>query len=529
MISLSKENIHYLVYCFFVALILSLLLPSAFVQGAEDNTINVLYFYSYDCNHCQAVKDELLTPMEQEYGARLNILYVEISTAKNYELLIEIEKKYTVPAVERAIPTLVIGNVILIGEDEIRNQFPTLVAESIETGTPWPDLPGFVADDYKADLFTGIGSGLFDDEAACDIEDEVCEVESPIHIAYFYQTGCKVCSRVEADLTYMQTLYPQIIIDEFNIYDHVNLGQWLATQAGRTGNIATPAIFIADTMLVGEEEITPDSIEALVNTNLDGAEAIWANFTEDTDSATGLFENLSWLTIAFAGLIDGLNPCAFATLIFFVSYLSISQRRGREILYCGIAFTAGVFLAYLVVGLGFYQVLDLLGGMLQFLSNLVYGITAMACLILAVLSIRDAIKIHNGGTAEMGLHLPDKLRKRINTRIRAGRKASAYVWFAFVTGLIISMLELACTGQIYLPTIIFMTSQESMQVQAIFYLLLYNLMFIVPLIIVFILTFYGTNSKDLTNFLEKHAMKIKIGMGILFSALSIWLILSIFK
>jgi cytochrome c biogenesis protein CcdA len=129
----------------------------------------------------------------------------------------------------------------------------------------------------------------------------------------------------------------------------------------------------------------------------------------------------------------------------------------------------------------------------------------------------------------MGLHLPDKLRKRINTRIRAGRKASAYVWFAFVTGLIISMLELACTGQIYLPTIIFMTSQDSMQIQAIMYLLLYNFMFIVPLIVVFILAFYGTNSSDLTKFLEKHATKIKVGMGILFSALGFWLIYSIFK
>jgi cytochrome c biogenesis protein CcdA/thiol-disulfide isomerase/thioredoxin len=528
----SQRKLHFLPILLAIVtfcLILSPQIVQAQLKAAGHNVINVLYFYSFDCNHCQAVKDELLVPMEQDYGKNLNILYIEIGSAKNYELLIDLEVYYEIPAEKRAIPTMVIGDTILIGENEIRNQFPSIVDENLETGINWTSLPGFVASDYEADPFSVGGAGVFDEEEACGIEDETCDIENPIFVAYFYQTGCKVCSRVEADLKYMQTKYPQIIVDEFNIYENVDLGQWLMKQAKRTDDVATPALFINDTMLIGEEEITPASIEALVVANESGAEGIWHNFDGDEDTATDLFENLSWLTIGFAGLIDGLNPCAFATLIFFVSYLSLSQRQGREILFCGASFTAGVFLAYLVVGLGFYQILDLLGGMLQLLSNIVYGLTAVFCLVLAVLSFRDALRVKKGGTADMGLHLPEKLRKQINSRIRAGRKASAYVWFAFITGLIISMLELACTGQIYLPTIIFMTSQDSMQLQAIFYLLLYNLMFIIPLIIVFILAYYGTNSKDLTKFLEKHATKIKIGMSILFSALGIWLIYSIFK
>ena len=530
--STFQRKLHFLFILLAIAAVCIIFSPQTVLAkpiNQGEAAVNVLYFYSFDCNHCQAVKDELLVPMEQEYGEKLNILYIEISSAKNYELLIRFEEYFKVSAAKRAIPTLLVGETILIGEEEIRTQFPDLVANNQVLGLEWPALPGFTAEDYTTNLFGVGGSSLFDEEEACGVEDETCEVENPIFVAYFYQTGCKVCSRVEADLNYMKTRYPQIIVDEFNIYENIDLGQWLMKQAGRKDDVATPALFINDTMLIGEEEITPAAIEELLIENENGAEGIWHNFDGDEEAATGLFDNLSWLTIAFAGLIDGLNPCAFATLIFFVSYLSLSQRQGREILFCGASFTGGVFLAYLVVGLGFYQVLDLLGGVLQFLSNIVYGLTAIFCLVLAVLSIRDAVRVGKGGTADMGLHLPDKLRKRINSRIRAGRKASAYIWFAFVTGLIISMLELACTGQIYLPTIIFMTSQDSMQMQAIFYLLLYNFMFIIPLIVVFILAFYGTNSKDLTKFLEKHSMKIKIGMSFLFTALGIWLIYSIFK
>ena len=96
-----------------------------------------------------------------------------------------------------------------------------------------------------------------------------------------------------------------------------------------------------------------------------------------------------------------------------------------------------------------------------------------------------------------------------------------------MAGLLISFLELACTGQIYLPTIIFVSSIPELRGRAIFYLVLYNLMFIIPLIVVFILAFYGTTSKQLTEFLRKHAAAVKLGMAALFVALAAWLVFSL--
>ncbi len=175
-----------------------------------------------------------------------------------------------------------------------------------------------------------------------------------------------------------------------------------------------------------------------------------------------------------------------------------------------------------------HKLFDLIGGALNIAGQIVYGITALICLGLAVFSLRDYFRARKGDIGDMTMNLPEPLRKRINAAIRKGRHASSYVIGSFITGILISFLELACTGQIYLPTIIFVSSIPELRLQAIAYLILYNLLFILPLIVVFILAYYGTTSKDLTKFLKDHAAAVKLGMTLVFLILAVWLGTSIF-
>jgi hypothetical protein len=180
-----------------------------------------------------------------------------------------------------------------------------------------------------------------------------------------------------------------------------------------------------------------------------------------------------------------------------------------------------------VVGLGFYKVLDLLGGLLATLGRWVYGLTALLCAVLAVFSVLDFLKARHGEISDMALNLPHGLRMRINAIIRKGRRSRAFVAGTFATGVAVSFLELACTGQVYLPTIIFVVSQPELRMRALLFLVLYNLLFILPLVVVFILVYYGTGSKQLTRFLQQRAAVVKLGMAVLFAALATWLAVSI--
>jgi cytochrome c biogenesis protein CcdA len=527
-----------------------LLLGAAFLAGMgaaqaqEPATVRIVYFTSAECAHCQAVFDEVLASLQEEYGDQLQIKVVDISDpdnpggldAANYEMLLYAEKAFNVPPEEKGLPMVVVGDEALVGESAIRQRLPGLVGDYLASGgVAWPDIPGLAEVGaglvvVGPDIDPNPGSGGDD---VCAPDDEVCAAPVPVWMAYFYEVGCQDCSRAEYDIRYVESEYPQVMVEEYNLQGDAALAEWLGARLDvpEEKRLATPALFVGDDYLIGTE-ITSEAVMALVEKYAaGGAERVWDDFhPEDAErSIMERFESFGFLTVAFAGLVDGLNPCAFATLCFFVSYLALSGREGGEVLATGAAFTLGVFLAYLAVGLGFYQVLDLLGDLLTTLGRWVYGLTGLFCAVLAVFSFLDFLKARRSGIGDMSLNLPHALRMRINAVIRKGRHSQAFVIGSFFTGVAVSFLELACTGQVYLPTIVFVVSQPEMQVRALLFLILYNLLFILPLVVVFILAYYGTSSKQLTCFLERRGATIKLGMALLFAALAAWLLTSVVR
>jgi len=496
----------------------------------DGSVVRMVYFYSLDCTHCRVIQEEVLQPLQAEYEDRIQIRWVEISAPENYELLIRTEEHFRIAPQERGLPTLVVGEQVLIGEEQIRRDLSCLLESCFAAGgTTWPNVLGMTGSSPAAPGSPLAGPGVGPDTGLAIICEEeaavACERPTEIWAAYFYQVGCSACSRAEADIRYVRSRYPELIVEPFNIYDDLPLAQWLARRVGREGDLHTPALFIGDDALIGEEEITPQSLEALVAKYAPtGADQVWTAAEAVAPAGVGL------LTVVLAGLVDGLNPCAFATLIFFISYLAAGERKGRQVLAAGGAFTLGVFLAYLAVGLGLYRALDLLQDRVPFateLSRWVYGLTALFCAILAVFSFSDFLKARRGQTEEMSLSLSAGLRQRIRAVIRAGQRARLFVLATFGTGVVISLLELACTGQIYLPTIIYMVSDPGLRARGVLYLLLYNLVFILPLVVVFVLVYLGASSFQLGLFLKRRAALVKLAMTAVFAALAAWLMFAL--
>lgn len=522
-------------------LILSFVWGVDAVRADSGPVVRMVYFYSDDCAHCIVIIDQVLGPLQEQYGDQLQIKMVQIrdpdapsslDTAK-YEMLIRAEKMFNVASEERGLPTLLVDGQALIGEDAIREQLSCLLDSCLVAGgTAWPDIPGMEGIAVEGEGGTGFDFGDGEELEPCGPDDAAaCESPATIWAVYFYEVGCQECSRAEYDIRYAQSKYPQLTVEEYNVQDDAALAEWLGDHSDMPEGqrLSTPALFVGEDYLIGAD-ITSEAVLALAEKYASaGAERAWDNFDSAMaeQSIFERFQSLGVLTVIFAGLVDGLNPCAFATLVFFVSYLTLSGRKGREVLVVGAAFTFGVFLAYLAVGLGFYKVLDLLGDLLTTLGRWVYGLTGLFCAVLALFSFLDFLKARRGDIGDMALNLPHSLRMRINAVIRRGRKSRAFVAGSFVTGVVVSFLELACTGQVYLPIIIFVASRPEMQTRALIFLVLYNLLFILPLVVVFILAYYGTGSKQFTNFLQERAATVKLGMTLLFAALAAWLLVSV--
>ena len=94
---------------------------------------------------------------------------------------------------------------------------------------------------------------------------------------------------------------------------------------------------------------------------------------------------------------------------------------------------------------------------------------------------------------------------------------------AFISGLVISLLELACTGQVYAP-IIYQIQQGRLDAGG--WLVIYNIAFIIPLIVIFLLAYGGLRSESLITFQKKHTATVKVGLGLLFLALAAIILVS---
>lgn len=462
-------------------------------------------FYDSYCPPCLTLLGNILPPILAKYEAGQVVVHQNDLEKGGYDLMWALEKQYGLE--HGALPEIFIGDYALVGNDEIQARLEALIDQYLAQG-------GVALPEVK----------LTPPPTTTAVADDV----PPIHLAYFYQPGCRECDRVQLDLNYLGHRYPQLVVHAFDVKAEAALAEWLGQRAGvpEVKRLTAPAVFVGDEALVGEE-LHARSLEALIaRYAATGAEPVWEGWEASQSEAAGSiierFRSFGLLTVLAAGLVDGLNPCAFATIVFFISYLAFMGRKGREVLAVGAAFALGVFLTYLGVGVGLLKFLASLP-FLDALSRWVYGLTAALCLFLALGSLHDWWQARQGKPEEMRLKLPARLRRWINRVIREGAGVRAFAPVAFVTGAVISVIELACTGQVYLPTILFVLGVPGLRVRAGLYLLLYNLMFVLPLVVVFLLAYFGTTSQQLGQFINRRAATIKLATAGLFLLLAGWL------
>jgi len=133
------------------------------IAGAQSDSgqpvVQAVLFYSPTCPHCHDVIQNLLIPMIDEYGDQLQIIGVDTTQPEGGQLYQVVIEHYQIPPERRGVPTLIVGDVILVGSGEIPAEFPTMVEELLAAGgIGWPDIPGFApeiaAEDAEAEATT---------------------------------------------------------------------------------------------------------------------------------------------------------------------------------------------------------------------------------------------------------------------------------------------------------------------------------------------------------------------------------------
>jgi cytochrome c biogenesis protein CcdA len=360
-----------------------------------------------------------------------------------------------------------------------------------------------------------------------------------VEVAYFYEPGCPACLRARPLLERLQQRYPQYRWARVDL--SYPRGMELAEAYYLHGRVpvrsrgAIPAVFAGVRPFIGYLEIRDKLPVYLARTPLTAGRtspdprAQRAMEALPAASIRERFLSFRLAPVLLAGLVDSVNPCAIATLIFFLSYLAFTGRRPRELLGVGAAFTAGVFITYFLIGLGLLRMLHTFP-VTTTLARWVYPFTGVTTLALAGISFHDYLKARRGETSAMTLQMPRRLKRWTHQAIRrqmgrgatagAGRLAGA----AFATAAVISALEFTCSSQVYLPTLMYMTQVEEHRLRATWLLLLYNAMFVAPLVALFLLSSLGASSRSLGAFFVRKTAAIKLAMTFLLAGFSLYIL-----
>jgi thiol-disulfide isomerase/thioredoxin len=461
----------------------------------------------------------------------LEIKTFDVGNPAYYEALAKLEKKFGRSGSE--LPVVFAGDQMLSGEMEVMEKLNPLLLEVQAKGgvSPPPiEIPTMAKSSQKS--FT-------------------------VDLAYFYQKGCPKCDRANALLKYMSKKYPQLIIKEIdlNTPDGKRLNETLSNRLNlpMEKRLIAPSIFVGNDTLL-PDEITESNVEALIRKYGEKSDSDRVSVSESKptlkmpsvsptpeetrkaeESIIQRFKSFGVLAILLAGLMEGMNPCALATLVFFISYLTMVGRKRKEIFWGGLVFSGAAFITHLFIGIGILSFIQHLS-FLPLFSQIVYFVTFVFALLLGIFSLYDYIQLKKGRPSKMKLQVPNFLKKRIHQIIRVrsdvleANKENPSIRFllaAVMIGFMVTLFQSTCTSQVYLPTILFVTNVPSLRGSAVLYLILYNLVYILPLLVIFGIVYWGVTSEQLSFFLQKRASTIKLLTSIFFFALAGILILSL--
>lgn len=312
-------------------------------------------------------------------------------------------------------------------------------------------------------------------------------------------------------------IVPEVVIADLGEKPNVVLLIELEKYYGIKNN-KTPVLFCRGHFFHGENAIKKLRREDLPapGTPIDFCRKISAS-----DSLKKHAEKIKLSAVIIGGLTDGINPCVFTTLIFFISLLTISGIKQKKLFMVGAVYCLACFICYTLLGLGLFSTLKVLSAY-KWVQQ-IFNIGLIAVLVLfALLSFRDAFRFKKSGkTEDVALQLPDSLKSRIHAVMRKGLKAKYLLPGAFIIGIFVTLIESVCTGQVYIPVLALMIKDHSPEsLKWVSYLLLYNLMFIIPLVVIFICVWRGTSQSSLLNWSRQNVVFGKIAMGVFFLLLA---------
>ena len=216
--------------------------------------------------------------------------------------------------------------------------------------------------------------------------------------------------------------------------------------------------------------------------------------------------DLTFGVVVVAALIDSINPCAFGVLLFLMAVL-LSMGSAKRAMRSGLIYTFVIFVVYLAAGFGIMRLI----GVFDILDT-VRIVAGALILIGGLIEIKDYFWEGRG----FSLKIPSGTKPVLEKLVRKGTLPAI-----IVLGVLVALVELPCTGGIYLGILGLISDGGSL---GIFYLVIYNLIFVLPLVFITWLVASGTRVERVNVWVQNNKKYMRLAAGVIMVLLALVLL-----
>lgn len=355
----------------------------------------------------------------------------------------------------------------------------------------------------------------------CTVSAETGGESTNIELVYFYSTTCGSCSRISE---FLESLSSEgCSAEKYNIYNQEDMkllnGYCMHYHVPEDLCGTVPVIFAGDTYYLGEDDIL-SGVKALADA---GVSVTTPGRDEITSQESGQ-KKLSLLRVVTSALVNGLNPCSLSMFLFLVMLLI--NNNSKSILKIGISYCIGKVISFFLIGTVLFRFFSHLNN--QRLISVINWIIILVYFVLFLMNLRDFIVLKTKQKKDMLAQLPTGFRKfnhKVMRRFSSQSNQALLPVFGLLLGALIACTEFLCSGQIYITAIV--ETAQSVQGDRLFAalcLLLYSLIFVLPLLAVILFMAFGKKLFEISSFFTKHTAAIKLAYALFFLVFVIYMI-----
>lgn len=232
-------------------------------------------------------------------------------------------------------------------------------------------------------------------------------------------------------------------------------------------------------------------------------------------------ENLTLGIVIGAALVDSINPCVLGVLIFLIAFMNRLFKTRKMLLFGGLLYSAVVYITYLALGFGILRVAVSIG-----VSTAFYVVVSAIAIIAGLLELKDYFWYGRGFTLQMIPGGAARLRY-YTSRIEQmeSRHPAVLILTTALLGVFVVLVELPCTGAPYFAILGLLA--KGAYANAVPLLLLYNFIFVLPLLIVIGVAYFGASSEALESWRKKHRGFMRLAVGIFLIVLGAYMLYSV--